>query len=273
MKQKFTLVVAVISAFALSSPLMAQGGRGRGRGAAGATGATAGGRAGGRAGRGGRAGGFPQYTRELAPQDVLARGKALYEQNCASCHASDLRGVLAKSGPNLLHSTVVFSDKEGEGVAASLQQHKPVINLPTDDTHAIAEYLHSIQATMGPQGSPPGRNPVGLTYNVLVGDVKAGEAAFQKLCSSCHSVTGDLKGIGTKYDDPKTLQNTWVSGGGGGGRGRGGGGGMQGTVTLANGQKVEVKDPQEAHKKMLLLMDDPDNKNMHDITAYLATIK
>jgi len=303
MKRKFTLVVAVLSAFALSSPLMAQGGggRGRGRGAAGATGAPAGGRAGGA-----RAGGFPQYTRPLAPQDVLARGKALYEQNCASCHASDLRGVLAKNGPNLLHSTVVFSDKEGEGVAAALQQHKPVINLPADDTHAIAEYLHSIQATMGPQGSPPGRNPVGLTYNVLVGDAKAGEATFQRLCSSCHSVTGDLKGIGTKYEDPKTLQNTWVSGGGGGGRGRGAGGGMQGTVTLANGQKfegrlvrhddflvvlqladgarksfaiengepkVEVKDPQEAHKKMLLQLDDPDNKNMHDITAYLATIK
>ena len=305
MKQKFTLVVAVLGAVALGSPLMAQGGggRGRGRGAAGATGAPAAGQAGGRSAR---AGGFPQYTRPLASQDVLARGKALYEQNCASCHASDLRGVLAKNGPNILQSTVVFSDKEGEGVAAALQQHKPVINLPTDDTRAIAEYMHSIQATMGPQGSPPGRNPVGLTYNVLVGDAKAGEAEFQKLCSSCHSVTGDLKGIGTKYQDPKTLQNTWVSGGGGGGRGRGGGGGMQGTVTLANGQKfegrlvrhddflvvlqladgtrksfalendepkVEVKDPQEAHKKMLLQLDDPDNKNMHDITAYLATIK
>src|SRR6185437_11509558 len=234
-------------------------------------------------------------------------GKALYEQNCASCHANDLRGVLAKNGPNILQSTVVFSDKEGEGVAAALQEHKPVINLPADDSHAIAEYMHSIQATMGPQGSPPGRNPVGLTYNVLIGDAKAGEAEFQRLCSSCHSVTGDLKGIGTKYTDPKTLQNTWVSGGGGGrGRGRGAGGGIQGTVTLANGQKfegrlmrhddflvvlqladgttksfaiengepkLEIKDPQEAHRKMLLQLDDPDNKNMHDITAYLATIK
>jgi cytochrome c oxidase cbb3-type subunit 3 len=308
MRRKFTLFVAVIGAFALSSPLMAQGGggRGRGRGAAGATGGRAGGRAGGRSAR---VGGFPQYTRPLASEDVLARGKALYEQNCASCHASDLRGVLAKNGPNILQSTIVFSDKQGEGVAAALQQHKPVINLPTEDTHAIAEYLHSVQATMGPQGSPPGRNPVGLTYNVLVGDAKAGEAAFQRLCSNCHSVTGDLKGIGTKYSDPKTLQNTWVSGGGGGrgrGRGRGAGGGLQGTVTLANGQKfegrltrhddflivleladgtrksfaiqngepkLEIRDPQEAHKKMLLVMDDPDNKNMHDITAYLATIK
>jgi hypothetical protein len=161
---------------------------------------------------------------------------------------------------------------------------------------------------MGGQGSPPGRNPVGLTYNVLIGDAKAGAATFQKLCSSCHSITGDLKGIGSKYDDPKTLQNTWVSGGSGGGRGGRGGGasGQQATVTLASGQKLEgrlvrkddflvvltladgtrksiarengvprvdVKDPQEAHKKMMLAMDDPDNRNMHDITAYLAAIK
>lgn len=266
------------------------------------------GRAGRGGGGGGRRGGFPQYTRQLAPQDVLARGKSLYEANCASCHASDMRGVLAKQGPNLLQSTETFSDKHGELVAASLAKHNPAINLPADDTFAISDYIHSIQATMGGQGSPPGRNPVGLTYDVLIGDAKTGAATFQKLCASCHSVTGDLKGIGTKYDDPKNLQNTWVTGGGGGGRGGRGGGasGQQATVTLANGQKlqgklvrkddflvvltladgtrksiardngvpqVDVKDPQEAHKKMMLAMDDPDNKNMHDITAYLATIK
>ncbi len=35
--------------------------------------------------------------------------------------------------------------------------------------------------------------------------------------------------------------------------------------------KVDVKDPKEAHKKMALkLIDDPENKKMHDITAYLG---
>lgn len=218
-----------------------------------------------------------------------------------------MRGVLEKKGPNLLRSTETLSDKQGELVAASLAKHNPAVNLPMTDASAISEYIHSIQATMGGQGSPPGRNPVGLTYNVLIGDAKAGATAFGKLCSTCHSVTGDLKGVASKYSDPKQLQNTWVSGstGGGGGRG-GGGGGQQATVTLADGQriegnllrrddflvvlmlpdgtrksfvrdngvpKVDVKDPQEAHKTMMLAMDDPDNKNMHDITAYLATIK
>jgi mono/diheme cytochrome c family protein len=47
-------------------------------------------------GRGGaptgpRPDGYTQYTRPWAPEDVILRGKALYETNCASCHAPDLR--------------------------------------------------------------------------------------------------------------------------------------------------------------------------------------
>jgi hypothetical protein len=34
--------------------------------------------------------------------------------------------------------------------------------------------------------------------------------------------------------------------------------------------KVEVHDPDEAHKKLLPTLDD---KDMHDVTAYLATVK
>ena len=46
----------------------------------------------------------------------------------------------------------------------------------------------------------------------------------RSLCASCHSVTGDLKGIASRVPDPRALQDLWVSGGGGrgrGGRGRG----------------------------------------------------
>ena len=167
---KYSFLTAVVCVGSLTVPLMAQGRRG----AAGASGAT--GRGGGRGvvTAGQRTNGFPQYTRALPSEDVIARGKSLYDANCASCHAADIRGVLAVHGPNLMQSTEVFSDKDGELISASLEKHRPVINLPATDTSAIAGYLHSIQATMGPQGSPPGRNPVGLTYNVLVGDPKAG---------------------------------------------------------------------------------------------------
>jgi cytochrome c oxidase cbb3-type subunit 3 len=276
----------------------ASGGAGRGGG---------GGRAGGR-------GGFTQYTRPQASQDVLVRGKTLYQANCASCHAEDLRGVVGK-GNNILHSGVTMNDKQGEMVAARIASHTPTINMPQTDSTAIAEYIHSVLATMGGQGSPP-RSDAVPELNVLVGDAKAGEAYFNKNCTSCHSLTGDMKGIASKYSDARALQNGWVGGtlpiggGGRGGFGRGGGGGVgnQATVTMANGTKfegrvvrhddflivltladgtrksipldvpgpapkIEIKDPQEAHKKMVLALDDPDNKNMHDVTAYLWTLK
>ena len=53
------------------------------------------------------------------------------------------------------------------------------------------------------------------------------------------------------------------------------------TLTLADGTrksiarngdvpKVDVRDPDEAHKKLAPTLDD---KDMHDVTAYLATVK
>jgi cytochrome c oxidase cbb3-type subunit III len=273
-----------------------------------AAGRGAGQRGSGQGGRqgGGRRGGFTQFTRELAPQDVIVRGKSLYEANCASCHAADLRG--GPKGTNLLRSGAALRDQHGELVGAEVAKHNPPINLVQTDTVAIAEYIHSVHATMGGQGSPPGRNPTNVELNVLVGDAKAGEAAFGTLCASCHSVTGDLKGIGSKFEDARSLQNAWVAGSSSpfaGGRG-GGGAGNPATVTLADGTRVEgtlvrkddfiavinlpdgsrrsfartngvpkvdVKDPREAHKKMVMQLDDPENKKMHDVTAYLWTIK
>ena len=264
---------------------------------------------GGRQGGGGRRGGVTQFTRELAPQDVLVRGKGLYEANCASCHAVDLRG--GANGTNLLRSGTALSDQHGELVGAAVAKHNPPLTLASTDTVAIAEYIHSIHATMSGQGSPPGRNPTGIELNLLVGDAQAGERLFTAFCSNCHSVTGDLKGIGSKFPDARALQNAWISGsgsafgGGGGGRGAVGVGNPV-TVTMADGSKLEgtlvrkddflvilmlpdgtrkviartngvpkvdVTDPKAPHKRMVLELDDPQNRRMHDVTAYLWTIK
>jgi cytochrome c oxidase cbb3-type subunit 3 len=180
----------------------------------------------------------------------------------------------------------------------------PAITLPPDDIKAIAEYLHSVIATSQGQGAPP-RGPA-ITLNVLVGDANAGQAYFASKCSSCHSLTGDMAGIGTRIANPTQLQNAWVGGtGGGGGRGGRGGGAtlVTVTVTLQSGQKiegtlgriddfivvltladgssrsfrrdgdtpkVEIHDPRDAHRKLLPTYTD---KDIHDVTAYLVTLK
>src|SRR5690242_14950031 len=146
---------------------------------------------GGRGGRGGggraggaRRGGFTQFTRPVASQEVLARGRGLYETNCASCHAPDMRGT--EKGTRLLRSLTSLNDQHGELIGKAIADHDPKIILNEADSTAVAEYIHSVLATTGGQGSPPGRNPAGLKLEILVGDAKAGERYFDKVCARCH---------------------------------------------------------------------------------------
>jgi len=262
---------------------------------------------GGGGGAGAGAGrGFPAQQRQLADQATRDRGKLLYEINCRSCHGADLRGG-ETGGPNLLRSQLALTDLHGELIAPVVQQGRqtpgmpamPALSLPAPDIVAIAEYIHAVQATARGQGSPPAGPPIQL--NILVGDAKAGEAYFNRTCTTCHTLQR-LQGIATRIPDPMQLQNTWVAGGGGRG-GRGGGSPVTAAVTLPDGQrfegpivryddfiviltmpdgtqrsfarngdspKVEVKDPREGHRKLLPSYTD---KDMHDVTAFLGTLK
>ena len=263
-------------------------------------------------GRGGQMATFPAQQRALADPAVIAKGKQLFTTNCVSCHGADLRGGVT-GGPNLLRSGTVLMDQHGELIlpivrGARAERGMPPLPIPDDDVIAIAEYIHSVVASARGQGAPPeSENP---PPNALVGDATAGEVYFKANCTSCHSPSGDLTGIGTRLDEAKALQNYWVVGGGGGGRGGRGGPSapsdrrrVTATVTLPNGEKVQgqvlrldnffvtlllddgrqrtirregglpkvdVKDPLEYHKKLPAILTD---KDMHDVTAYLATLK
>jgi cytochrome c oxidase cbb3-type subunit III len=266
----------------------------------------------GRAGGGRRAGGFvPGQQRPPGDPAQIARGKTLYGISCTGCHGADLRGG-DLGGPNLLRSQVALSDQDSELILPIIQGSRqnsgmPKIDMSPEDGKAVAAYVRSIVATIGRQGTPPS---VGLAApSVLVGNASEGQAYFATRCGSCHSATGDLQGIATRIPDPKALQNAWVAGGG---RGRGGRGGaspdapnprtvtvavtlpgetVEGrliriddflvTVGLADGTtrtfarkgdvpKVEVRDPMKAHKDLLSVYTD---KDMHDVTAYLVTLK
>ncbi len=256
-----------------------------------------------RGGRGAGGGGaYPQ--RPPADPAVLERGKALYGVHCNFCHGSDARG--GEGGPNLLRSDMVLNDQSGERIAPVVQGGKgemPKLELNNNQISDIATYIHSFRVG----GYDISRM---VPPSILVGDAKAGEAAFKAKCASCHSATGDLKGLGTRIPDAKLLQNGFLMPGGGG---RGGGRGGRGpsfnvppttvTVTPASGPKVEgrlvriddflvtlseadggqrsfrrdgdlpkveIHDPLQPHKDLLPTYND---KQIHDLTAYLVTLK
>lgn len=242
-----------------------------------------------------------------APEDpaAVAHGKTLYGINCQACHGSDLRGG-DMGGPNLLRSQVALTDQHGELIIPIIQgsrvaQGMPNIGLNNEDAGAVAAYVRSVIGTIGSQGTPPGQKKA---LNILVGDASRGQAYFAAHCASCHSPTGDLKGIATAYPDPMELQALWL---------RGGARNAQQRTTTARkatvdvtttpGKKVSgelihiddflvtlkqsdetertflrkgavplvvVHDPMQAHRDMLPRYTDHD---IHDLTAYLVTLK
>jgi cytochrome c oxidase cbb3-type subunit 3 len=263
-------------------------------------------------GRGGAPAVFPAQQRKLADPAVIERGKGLYVATCSACHGVDLRGG-PTGGPNLLRSQVVLNDQHGELIlpivhGSRAERGMPALPLPDPDVVAVAEFIHSVVATSGRQGRPPESDAP--PPNAIVGDARSGETYFKAKCAQCHSPTGDLQGIGARIPEGKALQNAWVSGNSGSGRGRGApppgstdtkavvatitlptGEQVQGplvridnflvTVRQADGTlrtirrdgatpKVELKDPLAGHQALLSVLTD---KDMHDVTAYLAELK
>lgn len=255
----------------------------------------------------GRRGGpesFPAQQRPPADPAIVERGRVLYSTTCSSCHGTDARGGQL-GGPNLLRSTLVLGDNNGEQIGVVVRQGRPgtgmvPIAMGDADVGAVAAFLHSLQAASRGQGAPPPGAPVEL--DIVVGDRRAGEALFKQTCAGCHSPTGDLAGVASRITDPRTLQNMWVAGGRGG-RGASDRRTVTATITPATGPavtgrlirlddflvtvaladgtirsvarrgnqpRVLVNDPLERHRTLLATYT---NAQMRDVTAYLVTLK
>ncbi len=253
-------------------------------------------------------GGFVAYPdRPKAPQAVLDRGKGAFSVNCAFCHGSDAGG--GSVGPNLLRSEVVLQDKNGELIlpivhGARAAQGMPKIEIADSTVPDIAAWLHSLK-TGGNMRSTE-------KINIVVGNADAGKATYTRMCSSCHS-EADMKSFVGKFTDARAMQQAWILPGGGGGRAFGPPGGpapvqlhvppVTATVTQANGTKVtgrlgtiddfyvevttedgvlhqftrsndvpkvDIHDPLAPHRAMFRTYND---KDIHDITAYLESLK
>jgi cytochrome c oxidase cbb3-type subunit 3 len=205
-----------------------------------------------------------------------------------------------------LRSRLLLNDQDGELIGPLIVGGSqtqgggmmPAIPLPGEDVRAVAAYLHSVQASMRGQGNPPSETVTDL--DILVGDAAAGKAYFEATCASCHNAS-DMNGIAARFEEPKDLQNFWLRGGGG--RGAAPPAPTMATVTASSGNviqgeliryddffvalrdadgkrhsfgrrngvpKVEIQDPSDAH---LQLLPNYADKNIHDVTAYLVTLK
>ena len=229
------------------------------------------------------------------PKEDLAAVARGHEQFKSSgfCHGNDATGG---RGPDLIRSSIVSHDKNGDQIIPVIRNGRPDKGMPAFPTlkqsevddivaflhHQVYEALHSAHV--------PGDYPL---EKLLTGNAEAGKAYFNGAggCSRCHSVTGDLEGIAIKYS-PIDLQQHMVY--------PSREDNVTAVVTLSNGQKyegkvvhngefrigiiaifsvhswpkdqvkVEIHDPLAAHRDLMEKYTDAD---IHNLFAYLETLK
>ncbi len=238
------------------------------------------------------------------PPDAAAaeRGAKLYSSNCAFCHGANATGA---EGPDLVRSALVLHDEKGELISQVVQKGRPDKGMPPFPSLSEAQ-IFDIAAFLHMRIYLAANRGLYKVQNVVTGDAKAGEAYFNGpgRCNTCHSTTGDLAHIAAKYQ-PSDLQAAFLypasvsSFGIGGAREAPP---TQVTVTLPSGQSftgtvkrlddfvvslydssgeyhswtrgdhvtVVIKDPLAAHRELLDRYSDQD---MHNILAYLVTLK
>lgn len=253
---------------------------------------------------------------------AVKRGAEAFAANCASCHGATAKGT--DTAPDLIRSTLVEDDVKANLIGPVLRAPHPK---GASQIQLTDQQISDLAAWSRVQVYGAAFRQTYAYQDIVVGDAKRGEQLFGQKCSSCHSATGDLAGIASKFNPP-ALQGQWITGGGplrgGGGRGgRGGGaiytdngsmiadtappeinkGTLTITVTLPSGEsftgvpisitdfniafkdvngvyhsydrkngfpKIVVHNPLQAHADFLKTLNDTD---MHDITAYLVTLK
>jgi mono/diheme cytochrome c family protein len=241
--------------------------------------------------------------KHVIDEDAAIRGRKVYASECITCHGTHARG--GDKGADLIRSEIVLHDRYGSALGPFLKKGHPTQTTPAakftekqieDLSHTIHQEVYNTL------------RPALQIQDVLTGDAKAGAAYFngEGKCATCHSPTGDLAKIGSRLQPPVLQQRFLFPGMGGGRGGRGSPTGpaakpVMVTVTSASasisgrlvylddfnvslrddageyhsfqrgpGVRVVKDDPLQVHHELL---DRYTDKNVHDIVAYLETLK
>jgi mono/diheme cytochrome c family protein len=239
--------------------------------------------------------------KQVVDEEAAARGKTVYIAQCITCHGTKARG--GERGADLVRSLVVLHDRYGSTIGPFLAKGHPPgqsIALTQEQIVDLSHFLHQ------QVGNTLRTGPYNSVLNVLVGDPKEGKAFFDGAgkCSQCHSTSGDLAHIASKYDPPVlqlkvVFPQTAAFGRRSASNSRKP---VTVTVTTASGEsvtgvldeiddfnvslhddsghyrsfqrgpgvKVERHDPYAGH---VALLDEYTDKDIHDVVAYLETFK
>jgi len=220
-------------------------------------------------------------------------GRSQFVQKCGFCHGRDAAG--GEDGPDLTRSKLVSEDVKGNKLGPVIRNGRPGTAMPAftvsdQELAALVDFIHGQKKLAEAQN---GQRRGVETADLRTGNAEKGKAYFNGAgkCSGCHSPTGDLAGVGKKYDGLHLMERLMYPRGAK----------SQMTVTLPGGQtvsgatayqdeftvalkdsdgryrswpaskvKVKVDDKAEAHVELLAKYSDDD---IHNLMAYLLSLQ
>ena len=227
------------------------------------------------------------------PPALVRKGREVFQQDCSFCHGRDAGG--GETGPDLTRSKLVTADVDGDKIGAVVRNGRPDKGMPRFDfsDEEIASLTAFIHTQQNNAAAKKGARKGVDVSDLQTGNAEAGKRYFDGTggCAACHSATGDLAGIASRYQGleleqqmlfPKHAKSKI-------------------TVTLASGQTVtgtldyldeftvglvdpmgsyrswstgnvqyKVDSPVNAHVDLLSRYSDAD---IHDLMAYLQTLR
>jgi cytochrome c oxidase cbb3-type subunit 3 len=232
-------------------------------------------------------------TPESYPLALVQSGASLFRQNCSFCHGRDAGG--GESGPDLTRSKLVAQDVGGNKIGDVVRNGRPAKGMRSFDFSepqiaGLVAFIHTQQNNALRRKG--GRKGVDVS-DLQTGNAEAGERYFNGAggCAGCHSPTGDLAGITSRYRglelEAQMLYPRHAK--------------AKVTVTLASGQTItgtleyldeftvglidpvgtyrswrtgdvqyKVDSPVNAHVELLAKYTDAD---IHNLMAYLQTLR
>ena len=236
-------------------------------------------------------------TQQTYPAEQVQAGEGRFTSQCGFCHGRDAAG--GETGPDLTRSALVAQDTHGDKIGPLLKTGRPDRGMPSFDltaaeVGALVAFIHAQKTKFETLGG--GRRAVDAT-DLATGKADAGRRYFNRKgsCSGCHSATGDLAGIASRYRGLQLLQRMLYP------SGQPAPAPPKVSFTLPEGQtviaplagqdeftitvldpagarqtyarsavKFKIDDPMSAHFDQLGKYTD---KDMHDVYAYLETLK
>lgn len=240
--------------------------------------------------------------KSTTPQNYTAEqiraGEIRFGSQCGFCHGKDAAG--GETGTDLTRSSVVAQDVHGDKMEPVIRGGRPNAGMPSfsslseEELSTIVAYVHSQMDKFATLGG--GRRSV-EPADLATGSVDAGRAYFigEGKCSTCHSASGDLAGIGARWQGLNLMRRMLYP------TGNPAATQLRATFTLSFGQtlvapavaddefsvtvldplgarqtyqksavKVKVEDPLSAHFDRLGKYTDAD---IHNVYAYLESLK